>query len=91
MPEPLKKPYGRGINFQFIVDNVREIHQTVLSAGYVPFLALETRFIWRTDRMDERTQFMVLDGYLLRFAQVDSHRSIEQTDIEELNRTYGNT
>ena len=40
--------------------------------------------------MDERTQFMVLDpdGYLLRFSQVDSHRAIRQSDLDELDRTH---
>ena len=90
VPEPLERPYGRGINFQFIVENVREIHAAVLSAGLKPFLELHTASIWRTDRMDERTQFMLLypDGYLLRFAQVNSYRPVEQSDIEELERRY---
>ena len=88
-PNPLERPFGRGINFQFMVDNVREIYEAVLLAGLEPFLKLHTTSIWRTDRMDERTQFMLLDpdGYLLRFAQVDSHRAVERSDIEELERT----
>lgn len=90
VPEPLERPYGRGINLQFMVDNVRDIHAAVLSAGLKPFLELHTTSIWRTDRMDKRTQFMLLDpdGYLLRFAQVDSYRSVEQSDIEELERSH---
>lgn len=89
-PEPLEWPYGRGINFQFMVKNVREIHTAVLAAGLKPFLELNTRSIWRTDQMDERTQFMLLDpdGYLLRFTEVDSSRPVEQSDIEKLERFY---
>ena len=32
-PAPLEKPYGRGINFQILVENAREIHEAVVSAG----------------------------------------------------------
>ena len=73
-----------------MVSNVRDIHEAVTAAGVHPFLALRTSSVWRTDRMDERTQFMVLDpdGYLLRFSQVDSHRPIAASDIEELERTH---
>lgn len=78
-PEPLDKPLGRGVNFQFMVDDVRELHDRVRQAGLEPFVALQTVSYWRTDRIDERTQFAILDpdGYLLRFAQTDSHRPIE--------------
>ena len=77
-PAPLEKPYGRGINFQILVSNVREIHATVVSNGVNPFVDLYTKSYWRTDRIDERTEFGLLDpdGYLLRFSQVDSHRQI---------------
>ncbi len=90
MPQPFEKPYGRGINFQFLVSNVRDIYKEVLAAELSPFLDLETKSIWRTDRIDERTQFMLLDpdGYLLRFAQVDSWQEIEQSDIEKLENEY---
>ncbi len=78
-PAPLEKPYGRGINFQFLVINVRIIHDAVRSADLKPFVDIYTKSYWRTDRMDERTEFAVLDpdGYLLRFSQVDSHRPID--------------
>ncbi len=78
-PAPLEKPYGRGINFQFLVNNVRRIHDAVRSADVKPFIDIYTKSYWRTDRMDERTEFAVLDpdGYLLRFSQVDSHRPID--------------
>ena len=89
-PKPMERPYGRGINLQFMVNNVRQIHSDVVSAGVQPFLELYTTSTWRTDRMDERTQFMVLDpdGYLLRFSQVDSHRAILQSDLDELDRIH---
>lgn len=86
-PAPLEKPYGRGINLFILVDDVREIYEAVIAAGLTPFVDLHTKSYWRTDRMDERTEFGLLDpdGYLLRFSQVESHRPIEQSDLDELD------
>jgi catechol 2,3-dioxygenase-like lactoylglutathione lyase family enzyme len=87
-PAPLEKPYGRGVNFFILVEDVRAIYDSVLSAGVEPFVALHTRSYWRSDRMDERTEFGVLDpdGYLLRFSQVESYRPTEQSDLDQLDR-----
>lgn len=78
----LEKPYGRGVNFQFLVNNVDDLYGRVLTVGYKPFLELHTKWYWRTDRMDERTQFGVLDpdGYFLRFVQVHRHRPVTNQD-----------
>jgi lactoylglutathione lyase len=78
----LERPYGRGVNFQFFVNNVEDMHERVVTAGYKPFVGLETKWYWRTDRMDERTQFGVLDpdGYFLRFVQVNRHRPVKDED-----------
>ena len=90
-PAPLEKPYGRGVNFFILVDDVREKYDVILAAGVKPFVELHTRSYWRTDRMDERTEFGVLDpdGYLLRFSQVESHRPVEHSDIDELDKKHG--
>jgi catechol 2,3-dioxygenase-like lactoylglutathione lyase family enzyme len=78
----LDKPYGRGVNFQFLVNNVQDLYGRVLTAGYKPFVELHMKWYWRTDRMDERTQFGVLnpDGYFLRFVQVNRHRPVTNQD-----------
>lgn len=78
-PAPLEKPYGRGINMQILVFDVRELYRRVIANGYKPFVDLYSKSYWRTDRIDERTEFAVLDpdGYLLRFTQVESYRSIK--------------
>mgnify|MGYP003994575343 CR=1 FL=1 len=78
-PASLKIPLGRGINFQILVNNVREIYEAVVSADLKPFVDIYTKSYWRTDQMDERTEFAILDpdGYLLRFSQVESHKPIE--------------
>jgi lactoylglutathione lyase len=79
---PLERPYGRGVNFQLMVNNVNDIHGRVVAAGHKPFIELHTKWYWRTDRMDERTQFGVLDpdGYFLRFVQVNGHRPVTEQD-----------
>ncbi|MGB1238451.1 MAG: hypothetical protein ACPG4U_09600 [Pseudomonadales bacterium] len=75
-----------------MVNNVRDIYDAVKRAGVEPFLPIYTSSVWRTDCMDERTQFMVLDpeDYLLRFSQVDGQRSVEKADIERLNKIHSN-
>jgi catechol 2,3-dioxygenase-like lactoylglutathione lyase family enzyme len=91
-PAPLEKPYGRGVNFFIWVEDVHAMYEAVLSSGFKPFVELHTRWYWRTDRMDERTEFGLLDpdGYLLRFSQVDPpHRPVEQSDLDELDRKHG--
>jgi hypothetical protein len=57
---PLERPFGRGVNLQFLVNNVNALHGWVVAAGHESFLELEKKWYWRTDRMDERTQFGVL-------------------------------
>lgn len=90
-PAPLERPYGRGVNFFILVDDVRALYKAVLSADIPPFVEIHTRWYWRTDRMDKRTEFGLLDpdGYLLRFSEIVSHRKIEQTDLDELDRRNG--
>jgi catechol 2,3-dioxygenase-like lactoylglutathione lyase family enzyme len=84
---PMERPFGRGVNFQFMVDDVSDLYARVTGAGYKPFLPIATEWYWRTDRMDERTQFAVLDpdGYFLRFAQVNRHRPVTSEDDARLD------
>ena len=88
---PMERPFGRGVNFQFMVDEVHAIHARVTEASYELFLPLETKWYWRTDRMDERMQFAVLDpdGYFLRFAQVVRHRPVTAEDHARLDAENG--
>ena len=90
-PAPLEKPYGRGVNFQILTEDLRTIYESALSVGIKPFVELHTSWYWRTDRMEERTEFGLLDpdGYLLRFTEVGSHRSIEQSDMDTLDEKRG--
>lgn len=90
-PEPIEHPYGRGVNFQFMVDDVQHVYDRLLSKGIKPFRDFYTSEVWKTDCMDTRRQFMVLDpdGYLLRFSQSVSTRAVTAADHESLNQYYG--
>jgi catechol 2,3-dioxygenase-like lactoylglutathione lyase family enzyme len=90
-PEPLEQPFGRGVNFQFMVDDAQHYHDKLLSKGIKLFRDFYTSEVWKTDCMDTRRQFMVLDpdGYLLRFSQSISTRSVTAADHESLNQHYG--
>jgi lactoylglutathione lyase len=67
----LVHPYGRGINLEIDVDEVRVLYEAVLAAGLEPFLALEERWYDRSGDAIGVRQFAVQDpdGYVLRFSQ----------------------
>ena len=90
-PEAITHPFGRGVNFQFMVDDVQHLYERLLSNGIKPFRAIYTSEVWKTDCMNKRRQFMVLDpdGYLLRFSQSVSTRPVTEADHASLNQQYG--
>jgi len=67
----LEKPFGRGINFQIDVNNVNEIHSTLLKNNYPISFPLETRTYNANNEEFKEKEFLVQDpdGYLLRFSQ----------------------
>lgn len=91
LPHQMEKPFGRGINLQFMVENVQDLFDRVVAAGVTPFRPLYDAEIWRTDCMDTRRQFMILDpdGYVLRFAQSIVTRPVTERDHERLSQQYG--
>lgn len=68
----LERPYGRGVNFQIMVDDVSALYAACLSAGANIYMPLETRSYRRRDEMLSQTQFLVQDpdGYLIRLAEI---------------------
>lgn len=91
LPYQMEQPFGRGVNFQFMVDDVQELLARIVSKGVEPFRELYEAEIWRTDCMDTRCQFMILDpdGYLLRFAQSIRTRPVAASDHRRLDQQYG--
>ncbi|MGX0904091.1 catechol 2,3-dioxygenase-like lactoylglutathione lyase family enzyme [Roseovarius sp. MBR-79] len=90
LAEQMARPYGRGVNFQFMVPDVDRIYEAVLARGAKPLLDIYNADIWKTDCMDTRRQFMILDpdGYVLRFAQSLGTRPVDDADIKRLNEQY---
>ncbi|MGJ4967379.1 MULTISPECIES: VOC family protein [unclassified Bradyrhizobium] len=68
---PLERPFGRGINFQIIIDDITPL-LAALEQGNWPLFE-ECREAWYRvgERARGQRQFLVQDpdGYLLRFAQ----------------------
>lgn len=91
LPEQMAHPYGRGINFQFMVPDVDRMYEAVLARGAEPLLAIYDADIWKTDCMDTWRQYMILDpdGYVLRFAQSLRTRPVDDSDLRKLSNQYG--
>jgi catechol 2,3-dioxygenase-like lactoylglutathione lyase family enzyme len=68
---PFEQPFGRGINFQIRVEDVKSLHTAVVDAGLPIFLPLEERWYRRDNTEIGTHQFIVqdTDGYLIRLQQ----------------------
>lgn len=64
-------PFGRGINFQFLVDDLGAITASLSERGYPLFVQPEEHWYRRDAHLIGQREFLVMDpdGYLLRFAQ----------------------
>ena len=67
----LRAPFGRGINLQIEVADVRALHDRLMQLGLPLFQPLTTDWYRDGDVEHGQTQFLVQDpdGYLLRFMQ----------------------
>ena len=79
---PLERPFGRGVNLQIAVADVRALHDRVILAGLSPLIALEERWYRRAEMETGLRQFVLVDpdGYLLRFAQALGERPTSSTE-----------
>ncbi|WP_295820284.1 VOC family protein [uncultured Deinococcus sp.] len=66
---PLERPYGRGINFQIVHQDLDALHARLLAEGYPLFAPLSTATYMEGDTAHSQRQVLVQDpdGYLLRF------------------------
>lgn len=67
----LQKPFGRGINFQILVNDVEQLYERVVSQSIPIFANLETSW-YRIDQSEHGQREFLLqdpDGYLLRFSE----------------------
>lgn len=67
----LEAPFGRGLNLQIEVPDVRSIHDRVMAAGLAPYRPLRTSWYREGAHENGQEEFLVQDpdGYLLRFMQ----------------------
>jgi catechol 2,3-dioxygenase-like lactoylglutathione lyase family enzyme len=66
---PLEAPFGRGLNLQIEVSDVRHLYDSVIGAGLEPVVELEQRHYRVEESLVLSEQFVIADedGYLLRF------------------------
>jgi lactoylglutathione lyase len=76
----LRKPFGRGVNFEIQVSDVDKLHFTVVAAGLGCLLPLEERWYRRDEEEIGVRQFAVQDpdGYVIRLSQFLGMRPVEQ-------------
>ena len=67
----LKNPFGRGINFQIEVNNIKSLIQILENNNYPLFRELEENWYQKDNKLLGNKEFLIQDpdGYLLRFAQ----------------------
>lgn len=78
---PLKRPFGRGLNFQIEIDNVDEVYKKVQASNLEIHIPIEERWYRKNDTELGNRQFCVFDpdGYLLRFFTNIGERETEQS------------
>jgi len=78
----LVHPYGRGVHFQIMTDDVEPLYRRCLSGGAKIFRELEDAWYRADDAYVGQRQFVVLDpdGFMLRFAEDLGRREHPPTD-----------
>lgn len=69
--EPLKYPFGNGINFQLEVENVDKIYKLLKENNYKIAFEMEENWYRQDNKMLGNKEFLVQDpdGYLIRFSE----------------------
>ena len=67
----LERPFGRGINMQFMTTHVTKLFESLVKAEQIFFAPLEEKHYRRTEDTVVCRQFVIQDpdGYLLRFSE----------------------
>jgi catechol 2,3-dioxygenase-like lactoylglutathione lyase family enzyme len=76
----LRKPFGRGVNFEIHVSDIDKLHSTVVAAGIECFLQLEERWYRRDEQEIGVRQFAIQDpdGYVIRLSQFLGMRPVTE-------------
>jgi len=74
-------PFGRGINFQILVDNVEVIIASLRDHGYLLMVEPETHWYRKENLLVGQHEFLVMDpnGYVLRFSQQLGTKQSDET------------
>ena len=74
----LKKPFGRGINFQIEVKDIEPIIKSLRTNNYPLFRDIKENWYQKANQLLGNREFLVQDpdGYLLRFAQYIGTKNI---------------
>ena len=75
----LEHPYGRGVNFEFSVENVGMLVESLRANGVPLFRPSKESWYRVGDELVGQVEFLVQDpdGYLLRFSQVIEDKLIK--------------
>ena len=79
----LEKPFGRGINFQILVESLEPMLQNLADQRISLFMGVEERWYRRNALEVGNRQFLVQDpdGYLLRFYQDLASRGLGEREL----------
>ena len=80
----LSYPFGRGINFQILVDNIDEVYESIKIHNYPIKIEIQENWYRANNKLIGQKEFLIIDpdGYLLRFAQNLGERECE---IDKIN------
>ncbi|MBR3281378.1 MAG: VOC family protein [Clostridia bacterium] len=67
----LEYPFGRGINFEYDMENIEDIYNRLTDDNYPIFVPIEEHWYRKEDKLMGCKEFLVKDpdGYLLRFSE----------------------
>ena len=67
----LEYPFGRGINFEYDMENIDDIYNRLTDDNYPIFVPIEEHWYRKEDKLMGCKEFLVKDpdGYLLRFSE----------------------
>ena len=77
----LSYPFGRGINFQIAVDDIKKLYNKIKINEYPIEMQIQENWYRADTKLVGQKEFLIMDpdGYLLRFAQDLGEREIENT------------
>ncbi|MDQ0218133.1 bleomycin resistance protein [Peribacillus cavernae] len=79
----LSYPFGRGINFQIVVNNSNELYENVRIHQYPIKIEIQDNWYRADTKLIGQKEFLIVDpdGYLLRFAQNLGEREYEEDPV----------